>query len=197
MGSFQEASPRGFPVSRYLSDDEIASLCERDVQDLKDTFDRSKVAQDEAHLAVIPNHTMISYMFQWGDVGTVKTIGRTSPNHGAICESADTWLYWHHRMDKLVITRVRTRPGDKQGAAEALASLLLLAVEEARKMNFPTIAVWEPSEEFLQALELVKKDSTIASDTGPRANSITSVRWKGASKAKKTIFHLNENYAAS
>ncbi|KAH7303499.1 hypothetical protein B0I35DRAFT_364935 [Stachybotrys elegans] len=196
-GSFGEPSQSGLPFSRFLSDDEMPELCERDVQDLKESFEKVSVGADEVHLAVIPNHDIISYLHEWGDVASAGIQGKTSPNHGAICEAADTWMTWHHRLDKLVITRVRTPPGNKPGDSESLASLLLLAVDEARNLGFSTIVVWEPSEGLLQALELVKNDSTIVVETAARSNSITSVRWKGSNQARKTILHLNENYAAS
>lgn len=196
-GSFQASDHKSLPSSRLLSNDEIPELCNRDVKDLKDNFEKATVSADEVHLAVLPTPDMINYLQNWGDVLTLKMQGKTPEVHGAICEAADTWIYWHHSIDKLVITRVRTPPGNNQASSEALASLFLYALAEAQKLGLSKVTVWEPSVELLGGLELIKKGSSIEVQTGPRSNSITSVRWKDSDKTKKIILHLNESYAAS
>ncbi|ORY58055.1 uncharacterized protein BCR38DRAFT_75647 [Pseudomassariella vexata] len=196
-GAFPANDQTSLPNSRLLSNAEIPELCNRDVADLKDNFEKATVGAEEVHLAVLPTPDMITYLHEWGDVLTLKTLGKTPQVHGAICEAADTWIYWHHSVEKILITRVRTPPKSSQGSSEALVSLLLHALEEARKWGFPKVTAWEPSSELLSALEFIKKNFGIEVQTGQRPNSITSVRWKGSDQTKKTILHLNESYAAS
>lgn len=195
-GAFQATGHTSLPSSRLLSDAEIPDLCNRDVADLKANFEKATVGVDEVHLAVLPTPDIITYLHEWGDVLNIKTRGKTPQVHGAICETADSWIYWHHGLDKLVITRVRTTP-KSQGSSEALASLLLHALDEAQKWGFSNVTAWEPSSELLSALEFIKENFHIEVQTEKRPRSITSVRWKGSDQTKKTILHLNESYAAS
>lgn len=196
-GTFQASEHTGLPSSRLLFDEEIPALCDRDVADLKDSFEKATVGEDEVHLAVLPTPDMITYLHKWGDVLNTKIRGKTPHFHGAICEAADTWIYWHHGFDKILITRVRTPPKNSQGSSDALASLLLHTLDEARKWGFSKVTVWEASSELLTAMEFMKKNFNIEVQTEERPNSVTSVRWKGSDHTKKTILHLNETYAAS
>ncbi|KAI9164086.1 hypothetical protein HJFPF1_05722 [Paramyrothecium foliicola] len=174
-GSFCVGDRTDLPSSRLLADDEIPHLCHRDVKDLKHKFEEATVAIDEVQLAVIPSPDMINYLHFWGDVLNLKIRNKSSEIHGAICEAADAWIYWHHSLDKLVITRVRTPPDGTQGSPEALASLLLHALEEAQKWDLPKITIWEPSNEVLGALEIIERNPGVEVQTGPRPNSITSL----------------------
>lgn len=196
-GIFQVSEHTGLPSTRLLSDEEIPALCDRDVADLKDSFEKATVEADEVHLAVLPTPDMITYLHKWGDVLNLKIRGKTPQVHGAICEATDTWIYWHHGFDKILISRVRTPPESSQVSSDALASLLLHALDEAREWGFSKVTAWEPSSQLLIALELIKKRFDVEVQTEERPNSITSVRWKGSDHAKKTILHLNETYAAS
>lgn len=196
-GTFQPFEHTGLPITRLLPEEEIPALCDRDVADLKESFANATIGAEEVHLAVLPNTDMITYMHRWGDALNILIRGKTPQVHGAICEAADSWIYWHHGFDKLLITRVRTPPEKSHGSIDALAGLLLHAVDEARKWGFPKVIAWEPSPELEAALELVKNKFGVEINTESRPNSITSVRWQGADHSKKTILHLNENYAAS
>lgn len=195
--AFQGSDHIGLPSTRLLSDEEIPELCNLDVADVKNSFEKATVRADEVHLAVLPTPDMITYLHKWGDVFNLKIHGETPQVHGAICEAADTWIYWHHGLDKLVIMRVRTSPKNGQGSIGALAGLLLHALEETRKRGFSKITVWEPTSDMISALELVKNKFGIDVQTEERPRSITSVRWKGSDQTKKTVLHLNESYAAS
>jgi len=196
-GTFQAYEHKDLPSTRLLSDEEIPALCDRDVADLKDSFQKATVEADEVYLAVLPTPDMISYLHKWGDVLNFKIRGKTPEVHGAICDAADTWIYWYHGFDKILISRVRIPPEGSQGTSDALASLLLHALNEARKWGFPKVTAWDPSPELLVALELIKKRLDVEVQTGQRPNSITSVRWKDPDHTKKTILYLNETYAAS
>ncbi|KKP06712.1 hypothetical protein THAR02_01201 [Trichoderma harzianum] len=186
----------GLPSTRLLANEEIPTLCERDVADLKASFEKTAVVPDEVHVAVIPSAEMVSWLFEWGDFLNTKLRGGESPYvHGAICEAADTWIYWHHGFKHMAISRVRTPPG-VEASPEVLASLLLDALEEARKWKFEKVVVWEPSAELISAMDLISKMAGVEVETQARPNSITSLRWKNADETKKTTLHLNEVYAS-
>lgn len=197
-GSLPAGDRAGLPSTRVLTNEEIPALCARDVADLKDRFEKSAPGPDEVQLAVLPSSDMITYLQDWGDFLRTHGRGGGPPNvHGAICEAADTWLYWHHSFAHLAITRVRTPPGDGQGSPEALAALLLDALEGARKGGYPKVVLWEPSPELISAMDLVSKKVGVEVETKQRPNNLTSVRWKGSNQTKKTILHLNETYSWS
>lgn len=186
----------GLPSTRLLANEEIPALCERDVADLKASFEKTTVGLDEAHVAVIPSAEMVSWLFEWGDFLNTKLRGGEPPYvHGAICEAADTWIYWHYGFKHMAISRVRTPPG-VQSSPEVLASLLLEVLEEARKWKYPKLIVWEPSAELIRAMELISKTAGVEVETVERPNSITSLRWKNSDETKKTTLHLNEVYAS-
>ncbi|KAL7781084.1 hypothetical protein V8C43DRAFT_299060 [Trichoderma afarasin] len=186
----------GLPSTRLLANEEIPALCERDVADLKASFQNTTVGPDEVHVAVIPSAEMVSWLFEWGDFLNTKLRGGEPPYvHGAICEAADTWIYWHYGFKHMAISRVRTTPG-VEASPEVLASLLLDALEEARKWHYPKLIVWEPSAELIRAMELISKTAGVEVETVERPNSITSLRWKNSDDTKKTTLHLNEVYAS-
>jgi GNAT superfamily N-acetyltransferase len=196
-GDFQSGDRAGLPSTRLLTNEEIPALCVRDVADLKESFQKSAVGPDEVHLAVLPSAEMITWLHEWGDFISSKFRGGEAPYvHGAICEAADTWIYWHHGAKHLAISRVRTPPGVGQGSPEVLAGLLLDALEEARRWKFPKVIVWEPSPELISAMDLISKKVGVEVETKARPNSITSLRWKNSDKTKKTTIHLNEEYAS-
>ncbi|KAM0445181.1 hypothetical protein ACHAO4_009886 [Trichoderma viride] len=189
---FQPVDREGLPSTRLLTDKEIPALCERDVADLKQNFDKLTVGPDETHLAVIPSAEMVSWLHIWGDFLNDKLRGGEGPYpHGAICEAADTWIYWHYGFKHLAIDRVVGK-----GSPEVLAALLLDVLEEARKWKFPKVSAWEPTPELIKAMDLVSKRTGIEVETVVRPNSVTSLRWKNADKTKKTTLHLNETYAS-
>lgn len=182
----------GLPSTRLLTDEEIPALCVRDVATLKKSFEELVVGPDEVHVAVLPSAEMVTWLHQWGDFLTSKLRGGEPPYvHGAICEAADTWIYWHCGFKHLAISRVVG-----QGSPEVLAALLLDVLEEARRWQFPKVVVWEPSPELISAMDLISNKVGVEVETVARPNSITSLRWKGSDKTKKTTIHLNEVYAS-
>ncbi|RFU72433.1 hypothetical protein TARUN_9829 [Trichoderma arundinaceum] len=194
---FDSGDRAGLPSTRLLTNEEIPALCERDVADLKESFEKSAVGPDEAHLAVIPSAEMVTWLFEWGDsLNNMLRDGEAPYVHGAICEAADTWIYWHCGFQHLAISRVRTPPGGGQDSPEVLASLLLDALKEARRWNFPKVVVWEPSPELISAMDLISNKFGVEVETRERPNSITSLRWKDSDKTKKTTIRLNEVYAS-
>ncbi|KAL6899943.1 hypothetical protein GGI43DRAFT_427653 [Trichoderma evansii] len=191
-GEFQPGDRAGLPSTRLLADEEISALSMRDVANLKESFDKLAVESDEVHVAVIPSAEMVTWLHQWGDFLNNKLRSGEGPYpHGAICEAADTWIYWHYGFKHLAIDRVVG-----QGSPEVLAALLLDALEEARKWKFPKVAIWEPSTELIRALDLISNKAGVEVETMTRPNSITSLRWKHSDKTKKTTLHLNETYAS-
>ncbi|UKZ72415.1 hypothetical protein TrVFT333_000044 [Trichoderma virens FT-333] len=196
VGDFYVGNRADLPSTRLLTNEEIPALCMRDVADLNESFKKLSVRPDEVHLAVLPSPEMVTWLHEWGDFLNNKRGGEAPYAHGAICEAADTWIYWHHGFQHLAISRVRTPPGVGLGSPEVLASLLLDALEEAHRWKFPKVVVWEPSPELISAMNLISKKVSVEVETKPRPNSITSLRWKGSDETKKTTIHLNEVYAS-
>ncbi|KAL7928220.1 hypothetical protein V8C35DRAFT_318689 [Trichoderma chlorosporum] len=188
----QSKHPAGLPSTRLLTNKEIPALCLRDVADLRENFEKLSVSPDEVHLAVLPSPEMVTWLHEWGDFLNNRFRGGQAPYvHGAICEAADTWLYWHYGFKHLAISRVVGK-----GPPEVLAALLIDALAEASKWDFPKVVVWEPNPDLINAMDLLSKKIGIEVETIPRPNSVTSLRWKGSDNTKKTTLHLNEVYAS-
>jgi hypothetical protein len=197
-GAFPPGDRGDLPSTRLLTDEEVPALCARDGADLKDSFEKITLGIDEVHLAVLPSADVVTFLHQWGDFVNSRFRGGVARHvHGAICEAAGTWIYWHYSFEHISIMRVRTPPGDGQGAPEVLAGLLLDVLDEARQGNYQKVVVWEPSPVLRTAMDLISKKFDVEVETKERPNSITSVRWKGSDMTKKTTLHLNESYAAS
>lgn len=150
-------------------------------------------------MVVLPTVNLISWLHDRGDFISFKINGETPKAHGAICESVDAWLYWHHdfRKKALGIQRVRTSTLGNGRSVEALASLLLDALEEASRWKLPELFVWDPSDDLLRAVQYLQDKFGIKMECKEQIGSIPSVRWRGSDQTRDLKLHLNEHYAWS
>ncbi|KAK7991610.1 hypothetical protein PG988_000404 [Apiospora saccharicola] len=183
--------PTSFPQTRLLGRAEISELC------MRDTRLRASEARDH-DLDAGP-----------GDFTTSKVSYETAMmkpllHHGSICEAADAWLYWYHdyRKQHLAIQRVHLGAASSRNQTElleeALAALLLDAVEDARKRNLPRVVIWDPDDDTLEAANTLARTYGIKVDYGERVrSSMPSIRWHEADLSRKVIVHNNEKFAYS
>lgn len=195
------------PETRLLDRTELSQLCVRDVESIKASFWRLQVTGNERHVSVLPTPEITTWMQDRGDFTTSKASSEektvTPPlHHGSICESTDTWLYWYHdyRKQHLAIQRVHVGAAcsSQTPLIEALAGLLLDAVEDARKWNLPRVVIWDPSAATLEAARTLGTTHGIRVDYGERVgSSMPSMRWREADLSRKIIVHNNEKFAYS
>jgi hypothetical protein len=135
-----------------------------------------------------------------GDFISQKVNGKFPPSHGAICAAADAWIYWYHdfKAQQLDIQRVRVPTANETHTqAEALASLLLDAFEEAHKWGLSKVVVWSPCSSLVLAMQLLADKFGIKVEHEEQmGTSVPSLRWKGPRETRIT-FHHNEFYAYS
>jgi hypothetical protein len=169
------------------------------VEDVKATFERCPIDPDEVLMVVLPTTNLISWLHDRGDFISLKLNGKSPEFRGSICESAHSWLYWHHdfRKKQLAIQRVHDPEAGRSGV-ETLACLLLDALEEAEKWNLPKVIIWDAKERLLHAMKLLEATFTVKVESKERTkSSMPSLRWRGASQKKNVKVLLNEFYSWS
>ena len=187
------------PVTQPLSGKNIPALCERDVENIKLNFQERPIGINEVLMAVLPTADLVSWQHDRGDFTSLNINGKTPESHGTICESGDSWLYWHHEFKKqaLGIQRVHTSSLETQRSVEVLASLLFDALKEANNSKLPEVFVWNPSPGLLQAMEYLKEKMGVEVESKVQIGSVTSVRLRGSDQSRELKLQLNEHYAWS
>ncbi|XDG09967.1 hypothetical protein ABKA04_009582 [Annulohypoxylon sp. FPYF3050] len=199
--SIPSSEKRGkLPTTRLLSAEEIPALAKRDVQDLEEEFRKSDVPSDTALLTVLPTPDMISWLQTRADFITTILAVKSPEAKGSICENAGSWVYWFHDLHahKMTIQRVKLpKNQDNETTTQALAALLLSAVEEARRWNTTKVIVWNPDPEIKNATEYLADEFGLGIEYEKRESSnIPCLRWKGDEKRKTKVWP-NEYYAWS
>ncbi|KAI1089079.1 hypothetical protein F5B19DRAFT_388304 [Rostrohypoxylon terebratum] len=188
------------PVTRLLAAKEIPELAERDVQDLEEEFRKSELTSDSTLLTVLPTPDMISWLYTRADFMNATLAGKTLEAKGSICESAGSWVYWFHDLHahKMTIQRVKLpKDQDSETTTQALAAVLLSAVEEAARWSTTKVIVWNPGQEIKNATKYLAEEFGIEVEEEERGSSnIPCLRWKGDEKRKTRVFP-NEYYAWS
>ncbi|KAK5637460.1 hypothetical protein RRF57_013175 [Xylaria bambusicola] len=187
------------PVTNPILSTELLELCKQDVRDVEYYFEKLSVQPDEFHVSVLPTADLISWLHGRSDFIGNRIEGAPPRSHGSICGAADSWLYWYHdfRKQQLAIQRIRIPQGPSQVHREALAAMLVDAVEEACRWKLNKVILWEPNAEVLGAMQILQGKFNIKSETLARHNkSVPSLRWHMGG-VKRTTFHFNEFYTWS
>ncbi|KAI0016505.1 hypothetical protein F4780DRAFT_678960 [Xylariomycetidae sp. FL0641] len=200
-----ELSVGGPPSSstRALARGDIHLLCARDVRDVKHHMEKLPVEPNEVHVAVSPTADIVGWLHSRSYFIALKARGKTPQRYGAICDAADTWMYWYHdfRKQQLWIQRVRAPPEaeDSQMLVEALACLLLDALREAREWELPLVVVRNPQSCVLRAMQQLAAETRGVSldHDALTGRSVASVRLGGHAEADTVRLHFNELYAWS
>ncbi|KAI0135012.1 hypothetical protein F4814DRAFT_454388 [Daldinia grandis] len=186
-----------FPETRPLTTDDIPYLCERDVESLKDDFQKYNLPKDTTLVTILPTTNMITWLQARIAYMNNQTNGKTPEVNGSICESADSWVYWYSdlRHRKMTIQRVKPPRGqDEATSIRATARLLLDSVEEAAKWEISEVDIWNPSPEIHNAMKLLSSELGIKVTNQKRESEhIPCLRWRGGEK-RTIIFSPNEFY---
>ncbi|KAI1363139.1 hypothetical protein F5Y08DRAFT_252686 [Xylaria arbuscula] len=188
------------PSTRPVLRAEVPALCIRDVRDVESHFAALPPRPLESHICVLPTANIITWLHDRVDFMSTKITGAPPQNRGSICESADSWLFWCHdfRKQQLAIQRVRAPLEATDNNLNALAAMLLDAVEEARIWKLSKVILWDPTDDLVSAMQILERDFGIVCHNGERINSsIPSLRWKHADETSKTVFHFREFYTWS
>ncbi|KAI0508457.1 hypothetical protein F5B22DRAFT_649950 [Xylaria bambusicola] len=189
----------GPPVTRLILSTELPELCRQDMRDVENYFDKLTVQPDEFHVSVLPTADLISWLHDRSNFIGAKIEPAPPRSHGSICDGADIWLYWYHdfRKQQLAVQRVRIQQAPSQIHHEALAAMLMDAVEEACRWKLTKVVLWEPHAELFGAMHILQEKFNIKSETFARHNkSIPSLRWH-TDRERSTTFHFNEFYTWS
>ncbi|KAI1382450.1 hypothetical protein F4677DRAFT_452146 [Hypoxylon crocopeplum] len=185
------------PETRLLTGDDIPTLCERDIEGLAIDFEKYDLAPDTILATVLPTADMLNWLQCRADFMNAHTNDTLPQTKGSLCESADAWLFWYHdlRHQQLIIQRVRPPPNRSGVAAtQALARLLLDALEDAVRFEVPNVIVWNPSPELHKAMKFLGEEMGIEVTHEKReTKNVPCLRWRGGEK-KSTVVWPNEFY---
>ena len=177
----------------------MPGLCVPDVKDVKADLANSVVSADEAHVAVLPTADLADWWQERARFTSLRVHGKEPQHYGAVCESVGVWLYWYHdfRRQQVAIQRVKPPPRQTEEAhVRALASLLLDALEEARRWDIPKVLLWDLSPFTLRAIKLLSDALEIDVKTEERIRKgVPMIRWKGADDKKNVMVRSHEFYA--
>ncbi|KAI1466935.1 uncharacterized protein F4812DRAFT_460491 [Daldinia caldariorum] len=187
-----------FPETHPITAADIPRLCERDVESLKEDFQKYGLPKEDAVLAtILPTTDMITWLQARIAYMNRQSDGTTPDAKGSVCESADAWLFWFPdlRHGKLTIQRAKLPRGrDEAASTRALARLLLDAVEEAARWGMSEVDIWNPGPELHGAMRLLSSELGIKVTNQKREKEhIPCLRWRGGEK-KSVVFSPNEFY---
>ena len=187
------------PATRLLSTRDIPALCARDVNNIKVSLENHAAGPNEVLMVVLPTSNLISWLHDRGDFISHKINGEIPDAHGAISESADSWLYWHHDFRKraLGIQRISASAVGNRISTASLSSLLFGALKEAYRWKLLEVHVWNPSHDLVQAIQYLQEKFGIEAECKEQTGSVPSVRWRGSEQARDIRLPLNEHYAWS
>lgn len=200
LGHDPSEEPSASLGTRLLTSEDIPGLCARDIDGIKISFGNHLVGPDETHMAILPTADIIGWQHDRAGFIGLKARGKAPQSLGSICESVDTWIYWYHdfRARELMIQRARIPADHTQIHEEALASLLLDALKEARKWDLPRVVLWDPNSFLLRAMEFLSGKFGVDVKIEERiGRNNPSVRWRGSDETKKITAPMNEFYAWS
>ncbi|KAH6853204.1 hypothetical protein B0I37DRAFT_1966 [Chaetomium sp. MPI-CAGE-AT-0009] len=201
--AFADALPVPYPDGAVLlTAADVAPLCERDVEVVRERFRRLAESGDgKIHVTFLPTAEQMAWHFT-RDAYVCKTLcGREVVHRGAKTEDGASWIYWDHdlRDKKLKVLRIVTREGDgPEKQREDVKKLLLAALAEAREWALPRVLVWDPN------TEVAETATGIWRELGPKLQvtfeeredgSIPSLRWKGGKGLEGVVWESNEYYA--
>jgi GNAT superfamily N-acetyltransferase len=189
------------PDGQYLTRGEMPSLCDLDLRLLTQKFKQLGEHDDgKTHVAFAPSTEQIEWHVTRDVYKAPLLAGREVIHHGAMI--GNNWLYWEHdyRKNKLQILRIVTAEGaTPEEKSTAIASLLQMALLEAKDWNLPRILVWNPDEHVTAA---AKKLGTILSEAVTivfderEDGSLPSLRWCPSEPLKGEIVWEENFYYA-
>ncbi|KAI0967042.1 hypothetical protein F4678DRAFT_475489 [Xylaria arbuscula] len=188
------------PETRSVLSTDISKLCMQDVRDVENHMEKLLPPANESHVCVLPTANLITFLHARSDFVGTRIHGALPKRYGSMCESANSWLYWHHdfRKQQLAVQRVRVAAGINQTHRDAIVSLLLDAIEEACMWKFSKVILWDPSPELFGAMQILQEKFNIQSETVARDNkSVPLLRWRHADESNRIVFHFNEFYTRS
>lgn len=192
----------GSDAVRFLTESDVAELCEKDVDALTQRFQRLAAANDgKTHVAFLPSFAQFAWHFARDAYVARAVTGREIRHHGASSSDGRSWLCWDHdlRDKKLKVLRIATSEEDHPDKRMAdVKALLRAALAEAHDWGLPTLLVWSPGKEVARAateiwLDESEKLQVVFEER--HDGSIPSLRWKGGEDVGDVVWEANEYFS--
>lgn len=195
LGGASAAERKKFPPTRFLEPSDIPALCNLDIDRMKQAAEAKNLVSDGVSVAVVPTADLVSWLHGRAEFYASQLYGKTLEHKGSVSADDSMWVYWHHdfRRDQLVIQRISCS-GKSMISAEALASLLEDARNEALAWNLSAVAVWNPTPEVKAALEYLVEGTSDGLVHEERKRDVAMLRWRNGEK-KTMVFEENEFFA--
>jgi hypothetical protein len=182
-----------------LTKDAIASLCNDDVASL--TREVMRHTQSSIALVFEPSFEQMCWHFSRAEY-LGQTLRQSVPDvFGAISPKKSCWMYWYQdlRGESLEIMRVSIpeRSEDDQITSE-VKSLLVAAIQEAKKWNVKKVICWNPTDITQAAANMLTAEHQNQLEISMlpcTETSIPSLRLKDGKNTKEVDWLHNEYYA--
>ncbi|KAI8958932.1 hypothetical protein F5Y11DRAFT_334616 [Daldinia sp. FL1419] len=186
-----------FPETRPLTADDVPTLCERDVDSLKEDFRKYDLLKGSTLATVLPTADLISWLQARNEYMNSQLCSKPPQIQGSVCESAESWVFWCSdlRHKEIIVQHVKPPRGQNEATStRVLARLLLDAIEEAARWEIPEVSIWNPSPEVYKAIDFLNLELGVKVKNHEREKEhIPCLRWRGAEK-KSIVFSPNEFY---
>lgn len=196
------------PATRYLTEDELEPLCDKDVAAVKAKFQTLAADHQKTHVAFLPSYPQIAWQLAREQFMAGVLHKREIKYRGAITNSGKSWVYWDHdwREGKLKIMRLVTLDHDPETGLKILEEnkivevleLLRAAAAEAIEWNLKKVLIWNPSGTVTRGTKAFhnyhEEDVDVIWDERYEG-SIPSFRWKEGKSTDNTVWDFNEYYA--
>lgn len=194
--------------ARYLTLDDLPSLCEQDVAQMKTKFQRLAADHTKTHVAFAPDFAQISWQLAREDFMTGALHAKQITNRGAITHSGRGWVYWDHdwKTKQLKILRfvlLEVDPTTNFVVSEdrkvwEVLELLQAAAAEAAAWGLKKVLVWNPDATTTRGIKAFHDFHERGVDVifdERKDTAIPSFRWKGAHGTGDTVWEDNQYYA--
>ncbi|KAH7402347.1 hypothetical protein DE146DRAFT_631578 [Phaeosphaeria sp. MPI-PUGE-AT-0046c] len=142
---------------KLLREEDIDTLCLRDVTALITEARDDEFNHDHSTLAVLPTTDLVSWLHKRAEFIGSRLLDR-SPHHKGCIYNDTAWLYWHHDFPKqcLFIQRIRVFIEQENARHDVLVTLLAHALLEAQRWQLPAVVIWDAGPDVHKAIDLLK-----------------------------------------
>lgn len=176
---------------RFLSREEIAPLCDRDIAKLTARLNESP-ENGSTRVAFLPTFAQVDWQFERNAIVARQVRNREPQNYGAATSDGANWIYWVHEVGRQTLGIIRI-VGENPAA---IMDLLRAALSEAKDWGFERVTVWNPQGDVEEAARMlgVEDETAVRVLFEGRQDRLPCLRWKGGEQTD-VVWEDNHHYA--
>ena len=177
LGGEAAAQPTMPAGVKFLSREDIAPLCDKDIAKLTARFEEFPGDDGRTRVAFLPTFKQIDWQFERNAFVARKLRHREPENYGAVTADGSSWIYWVHEVGKDTLGVLRI----VANGPAAVADLLRAALVEAKDWGFERVVVWNPEGDVEDAVRTMgtEDEKVVKIRFEAREGRLPCLRWKG------------------